>query len=185
MFEMQDDVSRLWAIRNKCAAEMRRLESRVSSQESYYYASLKNRKRARRRKRQSDYKVHYLIAEKRKKILKSEEARYKRSIKKLARAQANLDNYIYEKSGIEGYEDNFLVMFSARKNMIDIYFGGRGCPDGPGHGHCGLRPKNLRVLFMRYPGEPHPVKIKSKRSHDDDSFSLIVCGRLRVFAPAN
>ncbi len=51
------------------------------------------------------------------------------------------------------YLDDVLVKRDTN-GTINIYFGGYGAPDGPGHGHCCVNSSG-RVIYDRQPGEAH------------------------------
>lgn len=166
---MQDDVYRLWKIKNRLQAEKERMKSRVNSQEGYYQSAIKSTRRFCRKKQLSKYKINYQLVQKRKKVLDSEVSRLRRIEAKYFRVEAELNNFIYDVSDIVGdYRDNFCVYFNRIRPQIDIFFGGLdGRPKGREHGHCGLDPVTLKPLFKtRYPGEPHPKRVKKQRKYE-------------------
>lgn len=71
------------------------------------------------------------------------------------RAQRQSDNRsIAERAGVPfGYRDDVRVSTQA-DGSVNIYFGGVGAPDGPGHGHYAMD-RTGHVTYRRDPFDPH------------------------------
>lgn len=64
---------------------------------------------------------------------------------------------IAEKAGVPfQYQDNVLISTDP-DGITNIYFGGIGKPDGPGHGHY-VMDQNGNVTYRRDPFDPHSAQ---------------------------
>lgn len=167
---MDDEVYRLWKLTRKYLKALQKLSCSVSSKGTNYSMAVRDRKDAHKKRHEEYYEKADLKVRKRKNILNKERSKYQRIEARYRRAQENLQNFIYNASDIVGdYRHNFCIEFNVKQYQIDIFFGGTGPCNivGKHHGHCGLHPVTLKPKFTtRYPGDPHPPKIKQKKYYE-------------------
>jgi len=167
---MNDDVYRLWKITVRSLRKVEQLSCSVYSKEVNYQLAVKKKKQSHKKKRENEYACTDKVLKRRKRIFNSETSRYKQAEAKYKRDKNNLDNYLFDVAELpDEYRDNFCVEFDGRRNQISIFFGGKyDKPKGINHGHCVLDAFTLRQRCpIRYPGDPHPVKEKKKKYHED------------------